>query len=287
MFYVYTLLDLRKPTRLTIKSLGVTLLYKPYYIGKGSNNRVIFHQYFKNTKHHKDATTKAILSKHSYDDIYIIFDVSLNESEAYSKEVEVISEIGLGNLTNISHGGQGASSGVRLGKSYEEIYGKERASEIREKISESNTDKVHSSTTRAKLSARTSEYFANKENRIKHSGYLTGRKMPASFSENQSKRLMGKELSANHRKNISESKIGTPQTDQHKKNAAFARAKYKAKISINGNSYIVIRSTFSEVLSEYNISHDAGTFYKAIKNPNLLKDQGLEFELIDGFEVIS
>lgn len=88
MYYVYQLIDPRNN--------------KPFYIGKGSGDRVLTHAKFSSNcnNHHKDEVIKKILEK--YENIpYEILAEFDNEQEAYLYEEEVINEIGLKNLTNI------------------------------------------------------------------------------------------------------------------------------------------------------------------------------------------
>ena len=280
MYYVYFLLNLRKPARLTIDEIGISLLYKPYYVGKGIGDRVLAHRRFKNTKHKKDATTSSILSNgYSYDDLYLKYYTNENEDATYKLEESIISSVGLDNLTNISPGGIGGAFSLRAGKTYEEIYGN-RSESIRNKISSSNTGKIHSVETRAKLSKATSTYFKCPENVKKHSEYLTGRKMPESFCLDNTLRFKGVPKSDETRLKMSNSAKGKTQSIEHKANAAFARAKYKGTLTINNISYDVIRSTFFNILTEHDITFNTKTFYNIIKNNDLLKDHGVTFKTI-------
>ena len=88
MFYVYSLIDPRNN--------------KPFYIGKGSGDRVLTHQKFKSScnNHHKDAVIKKILTEFNSIPYKILKEFD-NELDAYLFEEKVIAQIGLKNLTNI------------------------------------------------------------------------------------------------------------------------------------------------------------------------------------------
>lgn len=253
-------------------------MYAPYYIGKGTNERVKSHKYIKNTRHKKDATTKGLLEcGHQFDDLFLKFYVN-SEDDAYKLEEDVISEIGLDNLCNISPGGVGGSGKVRKGKTYKEIYGS-NSDEIAAKISKSNTGKKHTDMTKILISNSNKLYFSNEENRLKHSDCLKGRKMPLSQVLATSIRFNGKPKSEETKRRMSESAIGKHQSNSHIEAAANARAKYKGILTINGVDYEVIRSTFNSILKQHNKIFNGKTFYKIVKDNSILEDQGCLFKL--------
>ena len=95
MYYIYILFNKNKPKHNTINALNLSLLYEPYYVGKGVHDRVHAHKRIKNTKHKKDATTKSLLMDgYDFDELYIKIPISYNESEVFLLEEKIISEIG-------------------------------------------------------------------------------------------------------------------------------------------------------------------------------------------------
>jgi hypothetical protein len=133
-FYVYELIDPRTDI--------------VFYVGKGKNKRMYDH--VKNAKYtnknsHRLNKIRKILND-GYDDIkYNIIFESTIEDECYKKEKEFIKLYGLQNLTNSTVGGEGGDTftnnpnkeivrkkwlgrkSIKKGKSYEELYGIERA----------------------------------------------------------------------------------------------------------------------------------------------------------------
>ncbi len=124
-FFVYALLDPRKPGNYTYSFGGVDVEFdhEPYYIGKGNGDRVTSHfsdcslnkMSFKNNKINKiisEGYDKNTMKEHT-----LIVMKTLDEDECFIYEIGFISEIGrqdtkLGTLTNKTDGGDG-SSGYR------------------------------------------------------------------------------------------------------------------------------------------------------------------------------
>lgn len=131
--YVYELIDPRNN--------------EVFYIGKGCRNRLKDHVChvkneqlsYKKKNPHKYNKINSILED-GYNDIkYNKKFITEDENEAFDKEEKFISEYGLENLTNICPGGDGGynpkakriNSEIRSGSTWEEIYGEEKAKEIK------------------------------------------------------------------------------------------------------------------------------------------------------------
>jgi len=115
MFYIYTYLDPRKPGRYEYGDY--CFLYEPFYVGKGSCDRMFEHlkNYELSKNNFKSNKIKSILNS-GYTP-YIIKIVENIESEdiSYSLEEEIIKTIGRftngGPLVNLKEGGKGGLSG--------------------------------------------------------------------------------------------------------------------------------------------------------------------------------
>lgn len=264
MIYTYALLDLNTPMKLELNYVNICLLYKPYYIGKGTDGRILRHKYIYNTHHKKDAKTKQLLQNHSFDDISTILSIYNSHEEAYASEKLIIEQIGLDNLYNIEPGGRGGF-GHRKNKNYDEIYG-EDAENVKNKISQSNTGKKHSDERKQSKSEEVKKYFAIPENKKKHSEYLTGRNMPDSHKESASKRFKGIPKSEEHKIKISLSLMGRKPSEETKFLAAYNRSKHKYILNINNKKYLVIRSTGTKILNDLGFM---GKFYTLVNKKYL------------------
>jgi len=117
-YYLYVYLDPRYPGRFIYEDIGITFLFKPFYIGKGKRYR--FKKHLKMTKMeasfntHKAGTIKSIQNC-GYNLLEYIIRVhfSTDENNIYDLEQRVIKtigrhDIGLGPLTNQTDGGRGS-----------------------------------------------------------------------------------------------------------------------------------------------------------------------------------
>ena len=143
-YYVYVYCDPRKPGKFEYDNLNFTFNYEPFYVGMGRNSRWTRHltPYEINWNYNsiKNGKIKHILSE-GYDILkYVVFyKTKMLRDEAREIEKLLINQIGricdnTGVLSNLTLGGEDVSlmtSRVK-GKTYEEIYGFERANELKE-----------------------------------------------------------------------------------------------------------------------------------------------------------
>lgn len=146
-YYNYIYLDPRKPAKLTIEEFGISLLFEPYYIGKGSGDRLFSHLY------EKGITRKNTLIKHlqnnGYDIKSFIIKICeyIDEVESFDNEINLIKHFGRkdinsGILLNGTDGGDGPSGRIpwnkgKVGLQESWIKGKTQSLETKEKISKS------------------------------------------------------------------------------------------------------------------------------------------------------
>jgi hypothetical protein len=158
----------RKRGQYTYEGLNFSLLFEPFYVGKGSHakcglDRISAHygKYRLKPKSMKNNKIKSLYNK-GYDidtlkSFVIKIHTNLTEDESFQNELTLIKifgrlELGTGSLTNMTNGGEGTSghnrTNVNKNKSYEEIYGKEKAEQlIKEKteiLKKYRKDKAHS-----------------------------------------------------------------------------------------------------------------------------------------------
>jgi hypothetical protein len=143
MHYTYKLIDPRNG--------------KVFYVGKGTGDRYKYH--IKTVKRGSEPNNnghlynkiKSILEE-SYEDVKYEIEEYENEQKAFEAEQELISEIGYNNLCNLTKGGLGGDAlsehpnkeqiyeerelePWNKGKSYEELWGEEKAKKFKEQIS--------------------------------------------------------------------------------------------------------------------------------------------------------
>jgi hypothetical protein len=152
-YYVYYLIDPRDD--------------KVFWVGKGKNDRMYQHytavvkgrKAHVPNKHLYNKINKLIREgvKIKYKKVYFTND----EDDAYDEEEKIIAEYGLENLCNISPGGRiDHGQKGQKGKTYEEIYGAEKAKEVKRKLSDNAKNnpnsgmkgKTHSEETTRKMS---------------------------------------------------------------------------------------------------------------------------------------
>lgn len=135
--------------------------FQPFYIGKGVGGRRTQHlresYNYKDTNRHKCNTIRKIKEITKEDPIILTLYTNLSPTKANEKEIEVINNIGrddlkTGPLTNKVAGGTGGDIQNRKGKTNVEFYGEEKANEIKEKISKSNTGKTRTDEEKQKMS---------------------------------------------------------------------------------------------------------------------------------------
>lgn len=201
MFYIYAHYKADDPDGL------------PFYIGKGKGKR--------DKSEKRNAYWKNISSKHGF--VVKRLAENLTENEAWDLERKLIAQYGrltnnTGCLCNLSEGGEGASgvthsaatkekwSNAKKGKTWEEIFGVEKADKIREQR-KLNTRK-HSEETKKKLSES-----------------KKGSKNP----------MYGEKLSEEQRKKLSELRKGKPSPTKGKKYSEETRLNYKKGAILRSN----------------------------------------------------
>lgn len=166
VYYVYVLLDSRKPGTWKYKVPGKTLTFthQPFYVGKGKGSRMSSHLEAKanhrGNNHKQNIIAK--IRKNGYEPIVQQISPLETEVTAFAKEHTLIRGIGRadqknGPLVNLSNGGQGPSGYVHSEKVRKATSlahtGKIVSAETREKLRLASTGKYHSAETKAKISA--------------------------------------------------------------------------------------------------------------------------------------
>jgi hypothetical protein len=126
MFYVYALLDPRKPGKFVYRLTSgkkATFSYEPFYIGKGKGRRAYQHVAESiravTSNSYKHNKIRSILAE-GFEVIVVKSQRTMNEDQAYAYEKELIGTIGrarglitIGPLTNASDGGEKSNLGFK------------------------------------------------------------------------------------------------------------------------------------------------------------------------------
>lgn len=114
-FYIYAYLDPTKNVKLSLNNFS--LLYEPYYIGKGKGNRYLIH-FKKYGAVGAVKKTKSLMNKNIKPIVIKLYE-NLTEKNAFEIEEKLIRNIGrkdiaTGPLLNMSFGGQGGKVGITI-----------------------------------------------------------------------------------------------------------------------------------------------------------------------------
>lgn len=217
-YYVYVLID--------------PITGKIFYVGKGLKLRMYIH--VKDVKRNRipngnniylERKIKKILlleKKVEYKKVFI----NENEQDAFNKEIELIKEIGLENLCNLTDGGEGLNYWLGKHRSEETKRkiseankgkiawnkGKKHTDEAKIKMSMSHIGKKHSEETKKKISKNNAKWNLgmnlSEETKRKISQTLTGRKLSDEHKRKMSKYRIGKKHSDETKQKLSEAKKG-------------------------------------------------------------------------------
>ena len=148
-FYTYIYLDPRKEGNFIYGDYKFQ--YEPFYVGKGRGRRDKRHlskSNYSNSNTHKYKLIKYLIDN-GYTIQYFRVKENLLETEAFDLEINLIRLIGRqdvksGPLCNHTDGGDGSSGGNRItkGKTLEEVFGKDKANEIKEKFSKARKEYI-------------------------------------------------------------------------------------------------------------------------------------------------
>lgn len=153
MYYIYVYLDTRKKGSYSFGDFHFE--YEPFYIGKGINDRYLTHLKVANgSRKGKNnlivSRIKSILND-GFEPIVIKIVEGLTKENYDSYEISTIKLIGKlcdgsGPLLNITDGGDGGITWIgdhhNKGKKLEEIVGEEKATELKQKLSEQASKRV-------------------------------------------------------------------------------------------------------------------------------------------------
>jgi hypothetical protein len=212
-FYVYIYLDPRKPGNYCYDNLSFN--FEPFYIGKGSGNRINVGLNDRNT--FKSNITKAIY-KEGLKPILLKIIENINERESFLLETELVLKIGRrdlkkGPLTNLTDGGEGTSNVT------EEVRKKLRKAHLGKKLSVNAIESLRKRMIGNKycLGKKQSEETKRKRGETTRKLYLEGDIIPwnwrKKYTEEEKKKFIsfgfkGKNHSTETRNKLSEIQSG-------------------------------------------------------------------------------
>lgn len=213
-FYVYVYLDPRKKSIYNYSDLEFE--YEPFYVGKGSGNRYLYHLREQKKNTHKINKISNIINDGFNPIILKIFE-NLSEDVAFIKEIELIEKIGrkvnhTGSLTNYLKGGIGDGFSLSNHPNRKEILLNMKKSKLNHKHSEETKEKI-------RKNHRTKEY--REKMSIKMTGIVI---VTDETKEKISKILKSKKMvrSAETRKKIGDKNRNKIHTEQSRKNMSIS-----------------------------------------------------------------
>jgi len=181
MYYVYGYFN---PLKISLLS---DIGFEPFYIGKGKNNRAIFHMFeshlIKDTNKHKVNIIRKIKSA-NLEPIIKILSTFENEDQAFTEEKRLIavygrSDLGLGPLSNLTDGGEGSSNKI-FSNEYRKKLSEGTKRAIKEGKLNSNLEAFKNS---AKGKKQSAEHITNRNESRK--GFLYSKESKAKMSVSQ------------------------------------------------------------------------------------------------------
>lgn len=136
IYYVYCILDTRKKGDYTY--LNYNLDHEPFYIGKGKDDRMLFHLFESRLDKNnlKNNIIKKIIKETGDNPMIIKLEENISEEDAHKLEIELISIIGRrdlkkGPLANLTDGGEGMSGSLSNIGNRNHFYGKTHSDELK------------------------------------------------------------------------------------------------------------------------------------------------------------
>jgi len=181
-YYVYALLDTRKPGEFSYPDTDFIFSHQPFYIGKGSGPRYKAHLQQNNVKLKHNVLKSRKINKirsEGFEVMTIKIATFTDEQEAYEYEKHLVNVLGKildkkGPLTNINDGG-GGGNGVPAGPNHYNI-GKKASAETKAKMSATHKLLVSTPEHRQNIAEakkgvpQTPE--AKETNRLSHTGHV-------------------------------------------------------------------------------------------------------------------
>jgi hypothetical protein len=264
VYYVYAYLDPRKPGEYIYGEYKFE--YEPFYIGKGKDDRSIYHLKCKGKNKYLNNKIKKMINS-NIDPIIVKLHENLEEETSYDIEEMYISSIGklyenTGPLLNVRDGGRGKIgfseeaklkiSNSNKGRVMPEedkawrreyykgennpMYGKTHTPEAREKISSKQKGKKMSDEFKQKCSENSKGHSRHTEdqiNKIKY--YMTNRIVSDETKEKMSKSRTGIKQSDEARKKLSETRKNKKKRNYSNKGKKVKNHIYDIKIILYNN----------------------------------------------------
>lgn len=249
-YYVYILLDPRKPMNLFYKindCLNIELSHEPFYVGKGKGNRCLSHNYNKEDCNRYKKQKINHIKMENKEIIIVILKKDLYENESFKLEKECISIIKRKNkggpLTNLTDGGEG-SSGTIVSKETRIKHSnnmKGRKITWSDKISKSEKGKIVSKETRKKQSIILKEKYLKGE--LTH---IIGKK-----PSETTKKLIGEKSKLMWENNYEKMKKATSNNLRNKTKESYDRFSEKMKKNYKVVNVITNETFFIKGLSKF------------------------------------